>query len=155
MTFGISAAVAVAAPEKEMTSLERLDKALAADKYVYNPAGTRDPFRSVLEERLIRRDKSGRELASKVPFTPLQKFDVLALKLTAVFWGEMGSYAIVDAPDGKGYTIKLGTFLGKNSGVVTAILQDMIVVDEQYIDIDDAVRVRKVTLKLKPEEKIE
>lgn len=156
LIFGISTVVARAATEEEMTSLERLEKALAADKYVYNPADTRDPFRSVLLERLIRRGEKGKGLTANVPFTPLQKFDVSALKLTAVFWGEMGSYAIIDAPDGKGYTIKLGTFLGKNSGVVTAILQDMIVVDEQYIDIiDDTVKVRKATLKLKPEEQIE
>ncbi len=155
LIFGLSAAVAGAAAEdaeKNMTSLERLEKAIAADKYVYNPAGTRDPFRSVLLERMNRK---GKDPGSKVPFTPLQKFDVSALKVTAIFWGEMGNYAIIDAPDGKGYTIKLGTFLGRNDGVVSAILRDMIVVDEKYIDIDDTAKVRKVILKLKPEEQIE
>jgi len=142
----------VSAAEPEMTALDRLEKALSEDKYEYSRVGKRDPFRSVLTERLNRREARSREMASKIPFTPLQKFELSSLKLTAIFWGEMGSRAIIDAPDGKGYTVKKGAYVGKNRGVVTVIDRDTIVIDEKYLDIDDTIKTRKVTLKLKTEE---
>lgn len=133
------------------------------DEYIYNPTGKVDPFRSVIlgkkekekleEERKkiedVKEEERFKKELENVPMTPLQEFDVSSIKVVAIMWGDMGKYALVEAPDGKGYTIKRGTYIGKGRGIVKKISDEMLTIEEKYIDVDKKIKTRIVELKLK------
>lgn len=93
--------------------------------YVYDPTGKRDPFRSfVLEEA---RKKGGER-------GPLEQFELGQLQLLAVVWGTEKPRALVSDPQGRGYIVREGTLIGKNSGEITRIGDSSVVVREVYED---------------------
>jgi hypothetical protein len=73
-----------AAPEPAPVSLQ-------ADTYTYNPAGRRDPFQSLIVS-------GGKRSLEFLP--PLQRREVSELKLVAVVWGSLGTYGLLEMPDG-------------------------------------------------------
>ena len=52
----------------------------------------------------------------------------------AIVSGISNPIAMVEAPDGKGYTVRRGTFIGKRSGKVTNIRPSEMVITEIYKD---------------------
>ena len=142
------------------------EKTKNEDKYVYNSTGRTDPFRSLIlgkkEKIKLEEEKRKTEVAKeeerfkkeleRIPVTPLQQFELASMKVVAIMWGEIGKYALVEAPDGKGYTIKKGTYIGKSRGIVKNITDDTIIVEEKYQDVDKKIKARNVELKLKKEE---
>ena len=135
-------------------------------KYMYTSEGKRDPFRSLIlgmkemvkleeERKRIEEEEEEKrfvEEREKIPFTPLQRFDLASIKVVAIIWGDIGRYAMVEAPDGKGYTIRKGTYIGKSRGIIRKITNETITVEEKYKDVDKKVKTRIVELKLKKEE---
>ena len=114
--------------------------------YVYSPVGKRDPFRSFYKVEKIRPKGSG-------TITVLQQYEIQQMKLSAIISGISKPRAQVELPDGKGYTIKVGSVIGKNHGRVVRIRHDEVVVAEEYRDPAG----RKVTnyLKMKIRKKAE
>jgi type IV pilus assembly protein PilP len=49
------------------------------------------------------------------------------MNLIAVIWGAYGYTAMVQTPDGNGYTVRRGTRIGPNNGVVSAVTEKGIV----------------------------
>lgn len=94
--------------------------------YAYDPTGKRDPFRSFVLEEAARRNKGERG--------PLEQFEVGQIELQAVVWGTDKPRALVKDPQGRGYIVKEGTPIGKNSGQITKIGGDVLVVREVYED---------------------
>ncbi len=114
--------------------------------YAYNPSGKPDPFKSFLQLTPLRS-------ASRVPLTPLQKFEISQLKLVAILSTPEGTVGMVEDATGKGYFIKKGTLIGKNDGRVSKILADRVVVEEVFLDVFGQKKVSEVSLALqKPEE---
>jgi type IV pilus assembly protein PilP len=71
----------------------------------------------------------------------------------AIVWGQLGASAMLQTPDGKGYTVKVGTAVGNRDGVVSKIKPDQIVVKERYTDIFGERKDESVVLDLHlPEE---
>lgn len=122
-----------ARPQKD---LERADK--EAD-YSYSPMGKVDPFHpyfletervvggeggisgvpggnAALEARLQRMLEKLRE-----PKTELQRFSLSELTVTAVVKTNTGNTAMVVDPEGRGYVLKKGTYIGKMGGIVDQI----------------------------------
>lgn len=142
------------------------EKIKSEDTYVYNSTGKIDPFRSLIlgKKEQIKQEEERRKIEEaresekfkkeleKIPVTPLQQFELASMKVVAIMWGEIGKYALVEAPDGKGYTIKKGTYIGKSRGIVKNITDDAIIVEEKYQDVDKKIKTRNVELKLKKEE---
>lgn len=142
------------------------EKAKGEDTYVYNSTGRIDPFRSLIlgKKEKIKLDEERRKTEEtkeserfkkeleKIPLTPLQQFELASMKVVAIIWGEIGKYAMIEAPDGKGYTIKKGTYIGKSRGIVKNVTADTIIVEEKYQDVDKKIKTRDVELKLKKEE---
>ena len=136
------------------------------DEYVYNQTYKRDPFRSLIldkkaqlkfeEEKKRIEEKKEEEIfkkeLEKIPVTPLQQFELASMKVVAIIWGEIGKYALVEVPDGKGYTIKKGTYIGKGRGIVKDVTADAVIVEEKYQDVDKKIKTRNVELKVKKEE---
>lgn len=94
--------------------------------YAYDPTGKRDPFRSYVLEEAARRNRGERG--------PLEQFELGQLALQAVVWGTDKPRALVTDPQGRGYIVREGTPMGKNSGLVTKIGDSTLVVRETYED---------------------
>jgi type IV pilus assembly protein PilP len=119
----------------------------ATGSWTYSPVGKRDPFRSYLadlEERAID-DKE-----HKVEET--EKFELDQYRLTGLVTGTAQPKAMVEDPTGTGHVLHIGSRLGKNSGRITRIGEDAIVVTEEFrAPTGERVRV-PITIKLpKPE----
>ena len=99
--------------------------------YVYLPEGRRDPFLSILKET---EGGSGRKV-DELNLPPLQRVSVAELTVIGIIWGGFGYTAMVQTSDGKGYTVQRGTRIGNNNGVVSAITEKAVVVEERFTDI--------------------
>ncbi|HNC98972.1 MAG TPA: pilus assembly protein PilP [Myxococcota bacterium] len=111
-------------------------------EYAYNPAGKRDPFQSFISQRSV--DLPG-ESADQ---PPLQRWDVERYVLRGIIFGTDSPRAMLIDPEGVGHVVKLGSYVGRNWGKVTAIQDGMVVVTEEYKSIDDELVVNPVQLKL-------
>ncbi|MFZ5876285.1 MAG: pilus assembly protein PilP [Nitrospirota bacterium] len=110
----------------------------------YNPSGRRDPFKSLIVKG------SGKRNLEMLP--PLQRHEVSELKFVAVVWGELGTYGMVEIPDGKGYAVRVGTLVGPNRGVVKRITAKELTVVERYVDFFGETRTRDIVLALRTRE---
>lgn len=111
--------------------------------FTYSAEGRRDPFRSIL---VI--EQTGGALES---LPPLQRAQIEELKLIAIVWGGFGYSAMLETPDGKGYTVRVGTLVGPNSGVIRRITERVLMIDEKYTDIFGERKTREVKLDLHPQ----
>jgi Tfp pilus assembly protein PilP len=119
-----------------------------AGPYSYNPVGRRDPFAPVIRESAAARE-------ADVALPPLQRVTLTEVTLIGVIWGGFGYSAMVQTPDGKGYTVNRGTVIGPNSGVVTAISENGITVEERFTDLYGKQQVREHVIPLRSKEKVE
>ncbi len=92
--------------------------------YSYNTLGRRDPFAPIVSKE-EKQAKAGER-------PPLERYNLDDFKLTAVLRGGFGDNAMVEAPDGKGYIIHVGTIIGPNKGVVKKITENKLIVEEKY-----------------------
>jgi type IV pilus assembly protein PilP len=113
---------------------------LETENFAYDPAGRPDPFKSIL----LTGTAKGQQFIS-----PLQQREVTEMKLIAVVWGGLGQSAMLQTPDGKGYTIRVGTRVGPNQGVVKKITPREVVVEERYTDVFGETRTREIILELR------
>lgn len=158
------------APSSSTEQLSTQSEANKEETYTYDRTDKRDPFRSLIlgrkeqlkleeekkkfeekREEEKEKEKFQKEI-EKIPFTPLQQFDLSSIKVVAIIWGDIGNYAMIEAPDGKGYTIKKGIYIGKGRGAVKDITNDAIIIEEKYMDVDNKIKTKTVELKLKKEE---
>jgi type IV pilus assembly protein PilP len=114
-----------------------------AEQYRYDPAGKADPFRSFVKVFLSQQDEDS-------PSTPLERFDLSQLKVTAVIWGSENARALITDPSGKGYIISEGTAIGKNSGRVVRIDDGLVVVKETYVDFRGQASTKDIEMRLHP-----
>ncbi|MBF0171094.1 MAG: pilus assembly protein PilP [Nitrospinae bacterium] len=134
-TTDIPAATAVAVPEGEKESvLADVQKEAAMSAAMkqgerYNHVGKRDPFVALI-------DAGPASVAAKVcdperPRELLESFDLGAMKLTGIIEAAQGYVALIESPDGKGYTVASGMYMGKNCGLVQDIQADYMNINEK------------------------
>ena len=126
-------------PEKEAEQQQQTDNeqqslrsSLPDTSPLYNPVGKIDPFAPLFSED--RGTAESKEAKPKRPLTPLEKIDLSQLQLVAILQTQSGNKAMVEDATGKGYILTQGTFIGINSGKVTDILKDRVVVLEETKD---------------------
>lgn len=150
---GTPAAKPGVAPKKEAPAnqVSKAEVAVEGEKKMkeniddrYQPGKRRDPFLSILVTT-----EEGRSLEN---LPPLQRSAIEDLRLIGIVWGEYGYSAMVQTPDGKGYTIRKGTLIGPNRGKVKNITKRFISVEERYTDIFGDRKTRVVQLELHPQE---
>ena len=133
-------------PQQEVEEMEE-DIALSVpqlSEYRYNPLGRRDPFRSIV----VTTQQKG-----AIPdLPPLQQVEVAELKLIGIIWGSLGYSAMVKTPDGKGYTIRVGTALGLHNGIVNKMTSRNLTVQEEFTDVFGTLKKREIKLGLYPQE---
>ncbi|HEY7491313.1 MAG TPA: pilus assembly protein PilP [Candidatus Tectomicrobia bacterium] len=122
------------------------------NSYHYEVQGRRDPFESLIKEKPPT-EAAGPVIDPGRPPGPLERFDLAALKLMGIVWGELGRRAIIRAPDGKGYFAAVGTYLGQNGGKIVAIEDDRMVIEERYRDTDGNVVGKTLTVPLRSKDK--
>jgi len=110
----------------------------------YDPAGRRDPFVPVLQQLGLG------PIDPTLP--PLQRVGLTEMNLIAVIWGAYGYTAMVQTPDGNGYTVRRGTRIGPNNGVVSAVTEKGIVVQERFTDVYGSKQEREYVKLLHPKE---
>lgn len=104
-----------------------LDEDAADQIFTYNAIDRRDPFRSYFA------DLANSE-ADVGTLSELQKIELDKFKLVGVVTGTATPMAMVQDSAGKGYTVKIGTRLGKQLGQVKQIRRKEIVIQEEFRD---------------------
>lgn len=110
----------------------------------YDPSGRRDPFAPIIQE--LQAGKTD----STLP--PLQRVTLTELNLIAIVWGAYGYTAMVQTPEGHGYTVRRGTRMGQNNGVVSAVTERGIIVQERFTDVYGKKQEREHVKLLHPKE---
>jgi type IV pilus assembly protein PilP len=113
----------------------------------YDPAGRRDPFAPVVQQLQLGK--------VDVNLPPLQRVNLTELNLIAIVWGAYGYTAMVQTPEGYGYTVRRGTRMGQNNGVVSAITERGIIVQERFTDVYGKKQEREYVKLLHPKEGLE
>lgn len=114
-------------------------------KYSYNPMGERDPFKSFISKPTVAKSKRKSE-----HLTPLQGYNLSQLKLIGIIWRDDKNIAaaMVEDPEGKGYTLKKGTLIGENNGRVINILKDRVIIEEVYGNNSGKIKTKTASIKL-------
>ncbi len=115
-------------------------------EWVYTSSGKRDPFRSFLAEL----DSDGRAAATKCG-TPLGKFEIDQLRLVAVVTGLDDPVAMVEAPNGVGYSLRRSACIGRNGGVIAAVRTGEVLISEWAIRADGTREKTQTILRLPKE----
>ena len=106
----------------------------AETNFAYSPKGRRDPFKPLIQEKTGTIKKStGR--AEKLK-GPLEKFELSQYRLIALMVVKGVPRAMVKAPDGKSYTVKIGEYIGLNGGIVKNIETKVTEIDANGMRIE-------------------
>lgn len=114
-----------------------------APEWTYSSIGKRDPFKSFMAEA----DSSGAGIVSRCT-TPLGRFELDQLKLVAVVTGLEDPVAMVEGPNGIGYSLRRGACIGRNGGVITAVRSGEVVVSEWVTRADGTREKAQTVVKL-------
>jgi hypothetical protein len=115
----------------------------APPAFNYTPGGRRDPFRPLVMARApAPRAKTG-----------LASLDPADLKLTGVIWDRRGYYALVEAPNGLGYVIRLNDVIGEDARVMKITPEGMTLEMETRAELPrEKGQKRLVEIRLRKEE---
>ena len=108
--------------------------------YVYDATGKRDPFRSFfMNQSALQSEPAG----------PLEQFELAQLSVTALVWDANQPRALVSDPRGESFIVREGTRIGKNSGRVIHIGDDLVLVKETYVDFSGEQTTKDVELRIR------
>ncbi len=124
----------------------------AKPMYAYQADGRRDPFESLVKEKPKIKILTP-QLEADRPRGPLERFDISALKLVGIVWGELGRRGLIRAPDNKGYFVTVGTYMGENGGQVVDVAPDRLIIEEKYKDTEGNTVGKTLDLPLRRKEK--
>jgi type IV pilus assembly protein PilP len=112
------------------------------EDFRYDPTGKADPFRSFVKAFLAAQESSAT--------SPLEKFDLSQLHVSAIIWGNEDPRALISDPSGKGYIVSEGTSMGKNRGRVVRIDDNLVLVKETYVDFHGKATTKDIEMRLHP-----
>jgi type IV pilus assembly protein PilP len=101
----------------------------------------RDPFRPPSIQT-----KTGTR--SRDNLSPLERFELGQLKVVGIVWDVKEPRAMIEDTAGLGYTILVGTPIGRNEGKVKGIHRDQVLVEESFADLSGKKKIREVSMKL-------
>ena len=94
-----------------------------------------DPFKSIIQRE--RPDEESKAEAAKTksrkrePQTALERIHLSQFKLTAIYKTPAGYKALVEEPNGKGYVINEGDWIGTNAGIVQEVTDESVIIEEE------------------------
>lgn len=106
----------------------------AGETFTYSPKGRRDPFKPLIEkkETIVKKINKRPEKIKG----PLEKFELNQFRLMAIMIVKGAPRAMVKAPDGKSYTVKVNDYIGMNDGLVKNIETKIIDIDENGMRVE-------------------
>ena len=116
------------------------------DTYTYSPVGKRDPFKPYEGPSII-------DIPTET--TPLERFSLDQLTLTAIVWGISEPRGLVLAPDGQNYIVRKDMRMGKNRGRVSRITKRELFVEEESRDPTGKLIIRETVLRIRPQKEEE
>jgi type IV pilus assembly protein PilP len=131
--------------EEQQALIDSLTDTGQQTTFVYDPSGKRDPFQPF--------DFTPQN--DGVEKTPLERYNLGQLKLTAVLEGFEQPRAIIENSVGKGFTVSKGTKIGTNNGEIVEILKDKILILETEVDFTGQKKTRTVELRLRTKDENE
>lgn len=134
------AAPAKAAQEAAPQSADAKGTKAAEEVTTYDKRGKRDPFVSLVVTA-VEKPKKGQ--------TPLENYDVSAIKILGIVWTDKGHFATAVLPDGKAYTLREGMTIGIHEGKVQRIDKNHIVIRERIKDYKGELKSKETILKLR------
>ncbi|MDP1759164.1 MAG: pilus assembly protein PilP [Thermodesulfovibrionales bacterium] len=134
------AAPAKAAKETAPQSADAIGTKAVEEVTAYDKKGKRDPFVSLVVTA-VEKPKKGQ--------TPLENYDVSAIKILGIVWTEKGNFAEVVLPDGKAYTLREGMTIGIHEGKIQKINKNHIVIIERIKDYKGQLKSKETILKLR------
>ena len=114
----------------------------------YDSKGKIDPFEPLIQEKPPQEDQPVVDNRPKRILTPLEKIELSQIRLVAIIIMKNRSIAMVEEASGKGYEVKIGTYIGKNQGKVFEIRKSSIVVKELVKDYKGRLKERVKEIKL-------
>jgi type IV pilus assembly protein PilP len=111
--------------------------------FVYDSASKRDPFLPIGYEA-TQKKKNCKE--------PLTCFDTSQLKIVSVIDSNGQKRAMIETPEGKGYSVGVGSHVGYNDGEVVDIQDTKVIILEESKDIVGNLSHNKIELTLREKE---
>lgn len=142
------APVSKAAPERAAQAVtpqgtEEKGPKVEEEVFLYDKKDKRDPFVSLVVKAEEKPAKGE---------TPLENYDVSAIKILGIVWNEKGHYAEIVLPDGKAYTLREGMTVGLHKGKIQKITKNSIAIKEGIKDYKGEIKSKETILKLREEE---
>lgn len=148
----------LSAPEPPSAVHERIRTAMLTPEFAFVPDRYKDPFEPFVraQTRSLMTEDNGEDAPAEPPrpLTPLQRMTLGEIEkgLRAITWGELGRKAVIEDGSGKGYIVGTGTPAGDKNGVITAIYNDRLVIQQstwdrkakRYVPQNSIVRLKKV-----------
>ena len=131
---------AKAAQEAAPQSADAKEAKAVEEVTTYDKKGKRDPFVSLVVTA-VEKPKKGQ--------TPLENYDISAIKILGIVWNEKGNFATVVLPDGKAYTLREGMTIGIHEGKIQKINKNHIVIIERIKDYRGQLKSKETILKLR------
>ena len=131
--------------EEQQALIDSLSDTSTEHAFVYDPTGKRDPF-----QPFDLTPKSDNEHK-----TPLERYNIGQLKLTAVLEGFEEPRAIIENSDGRGFTVGKGTKIGTNNGEIVEIQKDKILILESEVDFTGQTKTKTVEMRLRTKDEAE
>ena len=114
-----------------------------SSEFRYDSTGRRDPFKSLLELEKKQRD------TTLLP--PIQQFDIETAKVVGIVVDPgRTTQAMVRAPNGQTFVVRVGTIMGKNEGEVVEITLQGIRITEKFLDFMNRETRKETFLKSHP-----
>ena len=136
---------------KPTATAETNQPANKSKQRIYNPENRINPFTPLFksQKKQVVAEQTGTSKNKKrVPQTPLEKISLDQLKLVAIVRAPSGNRALVQDSSGKGYIIKKGTYIGLNSGIVTKVNAESVIVEEEKDNLMGEPALQKTEIKL-------
>jgi type IV pilus assembly protein PilP len=135
------ASKAVKPAAQSISEEDDTDYAATEQDYFYDPRGKRDPFRSF---QLV--DDNRPDVKE---FGPLEDFELGQLELSAVIWDANNPRALILDPGGRAYIVREGSQIGKNSGQIIHIGDNLVLVKETYENLAGEKTTKDVELRIR------
>ncbi len=139
---------------KQATSKQVVDKfenisSKIASMPKYNFSSIKDPFYTVYLQAPTKEKK-----ITQIKGKPLvtQKYELERYKLIGIMTRKQGGSAIFEDPEGKGWVLKEGNYIGSEGARIKKILTDAVVIEEPVIDASGKVKYveRSISIKKLP-----
>lgn len=131
----------ISCPPEYVPLVQKTVLASMSENFTFYPIKAMDPFVPFISTeapvlvRMAEGDNDEPREAGRL-FTPLQKMTVVEIErgLKAITWGALGRRAVIEDSTGKGYIVSVGTPAGERNGVITQILNDRLVIQQEIWD---------------------